>query len=42
MSRAQRRDEQVKRLISDFNRYLDIYDRRPPFSRYGQLVSCNI
>ena len=37
MSRTQRRDELVKRLIGDFVRFLDVYDCHLPFSRYGQL-----
>jgi hypothetical protein len=37
MSRIQRRNESIQLLIGNFGRFLDLYDRHPPFSRYGQL-----
>jgi len=37
MNRIQRRNESVTLLINDFGRFLDLYDRHFPFSRYGQL-----
>lgn len=37
MSRIQRFGESITLLIGDFDRFLDLYDRHRPFSRYGQL-----
>jgi hypothetical protein len=37
MSRIQRLSESITLLIGDFDRFLDLYDRHRPFSRYGQL-----
>ena len=37
MSRIQRPSESITLLVGDFDRFLALYDRHPPFSRYGQL-----
>jgi hypothetical protein len=37
MSRLKKREELISRLIGDFGRFLELYDRHVPFSRYGQL-----